>query len=77
MHVVTSRPAAIHVGLADRGSQVATNRPTFRTAVDLVARGFLVGEAIGMFAMTEGRGFLSVTVTGIVAIGIALVSWDR
>jgi hypothetical protein len=46
-------------------------------AADLIVRGFLVGVALGMFVASESHVLVSITVTGIAAIGIALVSWDR
>ena len=77
MQVVTSRPSAVHVRIAGRDNALPSPSPRLRTALDIVVRGFLIGEAIGMLLLSEGNGVISVTVVGILAIGMALVSWDR
>ena len=77
MQVVTTRPAGIRVRLAARAAAPASLRRDLLTALDLIARGFLVGIALGMFIVSEGHAIVSIVVTGIAAIGIALVSWDR
>jgi hypothetical protein len=77
MHVATSRPSAVRIRLRAQPRPIAAPGRQVRSALDVVVRGLLIGEAIGILVLSEGHGFLSVTVVGIVAIGMALVSWDR
>jgi hypothetical protein len=76
MDVVLHRPRGIRVRFA-RNPPETRRRSTVWSVVDLVARGFLMGEAIGMLTLTQHQPVVSVTVVGIVALGVALISWDR
>ena len=77
MQVVTSRPSNVRVRLAGRRTASPTLRRHFLTGLDLVVRGFLIGIALGLLVMSQGHAIVSILVTGIAAIGVALVSWDR
>lgn len=65
------------MALARRAAASPTVRRQVLTAIDLVVRGFLIGLALGMLVVSQGHAIISILVTGIAAIGIALVSWDR
>ncbi|MBA2382122.1 MAG: hypothetical protein H0V73_08430 [Chloroflexi bacterium] len=50
--------------------------PTLAFLVGAMIRGLLVGAAIGILVVSGHTGAVSVTTIGIIAIGVALLSWE-
>jgi len=75
--IVLHRPRAVRVGFAAQPEPVRRRHPGVVPLLDLVARGFLMGVALGMLTFTGHQAIVSVTAIGVVALGVALVSWDR
>ena len=74
MHVEVGRPERIRLSLRNE------QRPprTRRVWVELVARGLATGFGAGLLVMAGARAAIAeVAVIGVIAIGAALLSWER
>jgi hypothetical protein len=75
-----ARPDDISVPLVGRRRSFDIRPPLrpspIRTAVGVVGRGLVVGVALGLLLSTS-PGAMTLTVVGILALGSALLSWDR
>jgi hypothetical protein len=75
MHVDVHRPERIR--LAIRG-QEARERATRRLWLELVVRGLATGFGVGLLVMAGAHAAVAeIAVIGVIAIGAALLSWDR
>ena len=74
MAVQIRRPDRVQVShLLERRSTQAGS-----AAIELVARCFAIGMAVGLLLESGARGeAVSVAGIGIVALAVALISWDR
>jgi hypothetical protein len=77
VELVVHRLRHVRVDFADGSRRPTRSIPAARTALDLTLRGFLMGEAIGMLVVAHGSAVATVSIAGILALGAALVSWDR
>ena len=80
MALPLARPDHIRVRILDGGrsslSFARRHRPVVRAAVEVVGRGLAVGVGLGIL-LIAGPGAASLTALGILALGAALLSWDR
>jgi len=76
--------AVVHLHPAERirvrraGNASARQKAAAAIALDVVVRGVLVGVGAGLVLVAGSQANIaSVTVLGILALGAALVEWDR
>ena len=78
MAIELRRPHHLRIGVA-RAPEATPRRPTLiGVSASIALRGLLVGMGIGTLLMTSGQsGVASLTVLGVLALGAAMMSWDR
>lgn len=74
MAIELHRPTQVRLRRG-RAARAAGPGPA-RLAIGTAARLILVGAAIGIFLMT-GFGIASIAFIGVIALGAALIGWDR
>ena len=79
MAIELHRPHQLRIGVARTPGAVQRRRPSLLgLSLSIAVRGLLVGMGIGTLLMTSGQsGVASLTVLGVLALGAALMSWDR
>jgi F0F1-type ATP synthase assembly protein I len=77
MDVQLRRPTKVHFGVATPREESRSRSSAVSLALDVVLRGLLIGVGIGVLLMTAHAGIASITVLGLLALGAALLSWDR
>ena len=66
------------IGLVNRDRSDGHRLSTIRTAAPVTLRGLLVGLGTGVLVLSSHQpGVASVTILGVLALGAALLSWDR
>ena len=74
MHVDVRRPDQVRVWL--RGHESPTSSPV-RVGLELILRGLATGFGIGLLLMVGAHAIVAeLAVIGVIAIGVALLSWD-
>jgi hypothetical protein len=77
MAVVRLHPAE-RIRVRRAGNASARQKAAAAIALDVVVRGVLVGVGAGLVLVAGSQANIaSVTVLGILALGAALVEWDR
>jgi hypothetical protein len=67
-----------HVRVRAAGTPTSRRRAATALALDAVVRGLLVGVGAGLVLISGSRANIaSITVLGVLALGAALVEWDR
>jgi hypothetical protein len=67
-----------HVRVRPAGTSTSRRRAATSVALDAVVRGLLVGVGAGLVLISGSQANIaSVTVLGVLALGAALVEWDR
>jgi hypothetical protein len=75
MALTLHRPERVDVRIVADARARQRPRPAAAAAMDLVVRGLLTGIGAGLVAVADG--VISVTAVGILALGAALLSWER
>jgi hypothetical protein len=75
MHVEVRRPDRIRFGVR---REERASRSIRSVWLELAARGLATGFGVGLLAMAGSRAAVAdVAVIGVIAIGAALLSWER
>ena len=75
MHVDVRRPDRIRFGIREEDPSAASTRHVW---LELAARGLATGFGVGLLAMAGAHAAVAeVAVIGVIALGAALLSWER
>jgi hypothetical protein len=77
MAVELRRPTDIRFGGTTRQGTEPDGTSTMSLVLDVVVRGLLIGIGIGVLLTSAQAGIAAITVLGLLALGAALLSWDR
>jgi hypothetical protein len=76
MHVDVRRPDRIRLGV--RQEEQPSSGSTQRVWLELAVRGLATGFGVGLLVMAGSHAAVAeVAVIGVIAIGAALLSWER
>ena len=77
MAIQLSRPRNVAIRIVDPVRPSGLRRGRTVSALGVAARGILSGMAIGLALMAGPSDGVSIATIGAIAIGAALLSWDR
>jgi hypothetical protein len=75
MHVDVRRPDRVRFSVRERDAESWSTR---RVVLELAVRGLATGFGVGLLVMAGSHAAVAeVAVIGVIAIGAALLSWER
>jgi hypothetical protein len=77
MAVELRRPTHVRFGGTTRQDTAPHGTSATSLALDVVVRGLLIGVGIGVLLTSAQAGIASIAVLGLLALGAALLGWDR